>query len=49
MICNGPKQIIFSSGGLELLQMVSEPDTGRCGNEDAGLPRGAVTIGWRGE
>ena len=28
MICNGPKRPVFVSGGLELLQMVSEPDTG---------------------
>ena len=35
MIRNGLKQTIFTSSGLELLQMVSEPDTRRCGSEDA--------------
>ena len=38
-ICNGPKQTISTSDGLELLQMVSKLDTGRCVNEDAG-PQG---------
>ena len=36
-----PKRIIPTSGGLRLLQMVSEPDTGRCASKDAG-PQG----GW---
>ena len=40
MIRNGLKRAISASGGLGLLQMVSEPDTGRCANEDAGPPRG---------
>ena len=30
---------IFASGGLELLQMVSELDTKQCANEDAGSLR----------
>ena len=36
-----PKWIISAMGGLELglLQMVYEPDTGRCANEDAN-PKG---------
>ena len=34
------KRTICASGGLELLQMVSEPDTGWYANEDAGSPRG---------
>ena len=40
MIRNGPKQTIFTSGGLKLLQMVSELDTGRCASEDVGSPKG---------
>ena len=36
---NGPKRI-SASGGLGLLQMVSELDIGRCANEDVGPPRG---------
>ena len=40
MIRNGPKQTIFANGGFWLLQMVSEPDTGRCANKDAGPSRG---------
>ena len=34
MIHNGPKRTIFVSGGLGLLQMVPEPDTGRCASKD---------------
>ena len=34
-ICNGPKQTIFASGELELLQMVTELDTEWCASEDA--------------
>ena len=33
-IRNGLKQTIFASGGLGLLQMVSEPDNERCASED---------------
>ena len=40
MIRNGLKSTIFASGELELLQMVSELDTGRCASGDAGPPRG---------
>ena len=29
-----PKRTIFASGGLELLQMVSEPDTRQCASEE---------------
>ena len=36
-----PKKTIFASGGLGLLQMVSEPDTGRCANEEV-VPRSGV-------
>ena len=39
-MCNELKRTISASGGLELLQMVSEPNTGWCANEDVGLPRG---------
>ena len=39
-ICNGSKRTMFVSSGLGLLQMVSEPDTGRCVSEDADPPRG---------
>ena len=35
-----PKRTIFASGGLGLLQMVSEPDTERCASKDIGPPRG---------
>ena len=34
-IRNGSKRAISSSGGLGLLQMVSELDTESCANEDA--------------
>ena len=37
---NGPKRIISASGGLGLLQMVSEPNTGWCASKDAGPPKG---------
>ena len=39
-ICNGLKWTIYASGGLELLQMVLEPDTGWCGSEDVGPLKG---------
>ena len=39
-IRNGPKRTIPASGGLGLLQMVSEPDTERCDSEDTGPLRG---------
>ena len=35
-----PKKTIFASGGLGLLQMVSEPNTGRCASEEAELQKG---------
>ena len=44
------KEDIFAGGELELLQMVSEPDTRRCASEDAGSPRRWIArshIGWR--
>ena len=51
-IRNGPKRIISASGELGRLQMVSEPNTGRCASEDAG-PQGGCTvrshIDWRGD
>ena len=40
MIRNGLKRTISINGELELLQMVLEPDTERCVNEDVGPPRG---------
>ena len=39
-IRNGPKRTISTSGGLGLLQMVSQPDTGRCVNEEAEPQKG---------
>ena len=39
MIRNELKWTISVSGRLGLLQMVSEPDIGRCVNEDVGFPR----------
>ena len=51
-IHNGPKRTISTSGGFELLQMVSEPNTGRCASVDVGPPRGWIVrshVGWRGE
>ena len=38
-IRNGPRRTIFISGGLGLLQMVLELDTGWCVSEDTGLLR----------
>ena len=51
MLRNGPKRTISVSGGLELLQMVSKQDTGRCASEDTGPPSvvDCEIIGWRGE
>ena len=52
MICNRPKQIISVSGGLGLLQMVLEPDAGRCASKDANPQGGWIVrshVGWRGE
>ena len=42
MIHNGSKRTMFTSGGLELLQIVSKPDNGQCGSEDARPPRGWI-------
>ena len=39
-IPNGPKRTISVRGGLGLLQIISEPDTGLCASEEAGLSRG---------
>ena len=40
-IRNGPKRTVLTSGGLGLLQIVSEPNTGQCASEDVGrTPRG---------
>ena len=39
-----PKKTIFASGGLGLLQMVSEPDIGRCASKDV-EPRMGVDNG----
>ena len=39
-IRNGPKWTIFASGGLGLLQMVSELHTERCASVDTGPQRG---------
>ena len=52
MIRNEPKRTIYASCGFGLLQMVSEPVTGCCANEDVGHPRGWIVrshLGWRGE
>ena len=52
MIRNRPKQTISTSGGFELLQIVSEPVTERCASEDAGPQGGWIVrshIGWRRE
>ena len=49
---NGPKRTISTSGGHELLQIVSESDIGRCASEDAGLRKGWIVrprISWKGE
>ena len=46
------KRTISVSGRLELLQMVSEPDTGRCANENARPRKGWIVrshIDWREE
>ena len=51
-IRNGPKKTISASGGLELLQMVSKPDTGRCASKDTVPQEEWIVrshIGWRGE
>ena len=40
MIRNRQKWTIFTSDGLGLLQMISEPDTGLCASEDVGSSRG---------
>ena len=51
-IRNRPNRTIFASSGLELLQMVSEPDTRLCATEDARPLRGWIVkshIGWRRE
>ena len=41
-IRNEPKRTIFASGWLGLLQIVSEPNTGRCVSKDARLPSRGV-------
>ena len=46
------KRTISASGGLGVLQMVSERGTEQCASEDVGPPRGWIVrshIGWRGE
>ena len=52
VICNRPKKTTSASSGLELLQMVLEPDVERCANEDARPLRRLIVrshISWRGE
>ena len=52
MIRNGPKRTISANSGLELLQMVSEPDIQWCASEDARPPKGWIVrshIRWRGD
>ena len=39
MIRNEVKRTISISNGFELLQIVLEPDTGRCASKDAGPPK----------
>ena len=41
-------ETISASGGLELLQMVSEPDTRGCASKDARSPREVETISTSG-
>ena len=38
IICKESKQTIFASSGLELLQMISKLDIGRCTSEGARSP-----------
>ena len=48
-----PKRTISVSGGLELLKIVSESDSGQCASKDTGPQRGWIGwgshIGWRRE
>ena len=47
-----PKRTISASGGFGLLQMESEPNTGRCAYKDAEPQRGWIVrshLGWRGK
>ena len=39
-IRNGLKRILFASGGLGLLRVVSQADIGQCASEDTGPSRG---------
>ena len=39
VVWTGSKQIISTSDGLELLQMISEPSYGRCASENVGSPK----------
>ena len=41
-IRKGQKQTIFDSGGLDLLQIVLEPDTERCVSEDVDSLKGWI-------
>ena len=45
-IRKGSKQIISTSVGLELLQMVSEPDTKQCTSEDADPQKRWIVRSW---
>ena len=52
MIRNGPKRTISTSGGLGLLQMISELAIEWCASEDTRTQEGWIVrshIGWRGE
>ena len=40
-----PKRTVSASGGPQSLQMVSEPDIGRCAREEA-VPRRGVDTRW---
>ena len=42
MIRYGPKRTISTNGGLELLQMILEPNNKRCVSEDAGPKEGGL-------
>ena len=42
MICNASKRTISTNGGLGLLQMILESDTGQCVSENAGLQGGRL-------
>ena len=42
MIHNELKRTIFINGGLELLKLILEPDTGQCASKDVDLQGGEL-------